>query len=263
MPRVRKRSFDPDLDRPSGFRLMRMTWSQALLLHWPFPSKAVRHIVPEELDLDTYDARAWVSILAYRVRGVRPLMGPSIPWFSSFLQLDIRTYVTHQNEPGVFFLSVDASNPVAVWLARTVFRLPYFRADMQLRRKGESFRLSCERSHQGARSASFGCVWTPREPLPPASRDEFTSFLTERTRLFAPHAGKVLTCSVQYEPWTLRRARVAALETTLFDSVGLPEPSIPPVAHHVDGLGLEIWPLRAISADDMAAWFDTAASPRA
>lgn len=242
---------------------MRMAWSQALLLHWPFPAKAVRRIVPDELEIDTHDGHAWVSILPYRVRGVRPLMGPSIPWFSSFLQIDVRTYVRHLGEPGVYFFSLDASNPVAVWLARTVFRLPYFRAEMQLRRRDESFRFSSTRSHQGARSADFACQWTPREPLAAGDRDDFVNFLTDRGRLFAPHAGKVLTCSIRHEPWPLRRARVSALDTTLFAAVDLPEPTCPPVAHHCDALGLEIWPLRAVSADEMAAWFDTATSPRA
>jgi len=242
---------------------MRMAWSHALLLHWPFPTKVVRRLVPEDLEIDTHDGRAWVSILHYRVRGVRPIMGPSIPWFSSFLQIDVRTYVRHNGEPGVFFFSLDASNPVAVWLARTVFRLPYFRAEMQLRRKGESFRLSCQRTHQGARRGEFECLWTPREPLLAAERDEFTAYVTERNRLFAPHAGKVLTCSVQHDPWPLRRARLAALETTLFEATGLPEPDAPPIAHHCDGLGLEIWPLREISADEVASWFDAAATPRA
>jgi uncharacterized protein YqjF (DUF2071 family) len=242
---------------------MRMTWTQALLLHWPLPAKAVRRLVPDELEVDTFDGKAWVSILHYRVKGVRPIMGPSIPWFSSFLQIDLRTCVRHNGEPGVYFFSLDASNPVAVWLARTVFRLPYFRAEMQLRRKGESFRLSCMRTHQGARNAEFECLWTPREPLPATERDDLIPFLTERNRLFASHAGRVLTCTVHHEPWPLRRARLAALETTFFEATGLPEPDEPPIAHHADGLGLEIWPLRDISVAEMAAWFDTAASPRA
>jgi len=263
MPRGRKRIETPESERPPGFRLMRMAWSQALLLHWPLPPKTVRRLLPKELEIDTYDSKAWISILHYRVRGVRPIMGPSIPWFSSFLQTEVRTYVTHHGDPGVYFFSLDASNPVAVWLARTVFRLPYFRAEMQLRRSGESFRLSCLRTHQGARGAEFECQWTPREPLPPTSRDELVPFLTERNRLFAPHAGKVLTCSVQHEPWPLRHAHVSALETSLFEATGLPEPEGPPIAHHCDALGLEIWPLREISAEEVAAWFDTAVSPRA
>jgi len=240
-----------------------MGWSQVLLLHWPMPARAVRRLVPDDLEIDTFDGSAWISVLHYRVRGVRPLMGPSIPWFSSFLQMDVRTYVRHQGEPGVFFFSLDASNPVAVWLARTVFRLPYFRADMSLRRVGESFRVSSQRTHQGARHAAIECQWAPREPLPSNARDGLVPFLAERDHLFAPHAGRLLTCTVQHEPWSLRRARVATLETTFFEANGLPEPEVPPIAHHCDGLGLEIWPLRAISADEMAAWFDAAASPRA
>lgn len=241
---------------------MRMTWSQALLLHWPVPTKELRRIVPEELELDTFDGKAWLCLLPHRVRGVRPIMGPSIPWFSSFLQLDVRTYVRHQGESGVFFFSLDASNPVAVWLARTVFRLPYFRADMQVRRKGETFRLSSQRTHQGARSAAFECHWTPREPLPAGTRDEFVTFVTDRSRLFVPHGGKVLTCSVQHEAWPLRRAHVSVLETTIFEANDLAQPDVPPIAHHCDALGMEVWPLRAISDEDLAAWFDTAASPR-
>lgn len=242
---------------------MRMTWTSALLLHWPMPVAALRQLVPSELEIDSMDGSAWVTIMPYRVRGVRPIMGPSIPWFSTFLQIDVRTYVTHEDEPGLYFFSLDASNPIAVWLARTVFRLPYFRADVVMRRKGESFRFTSSRTHQGAQPAEFDCTWAPREPLPPGHSDRQADFFTERTRLFATHAGKVLTCSVRHEPWPLRRAHVATLETSLLEAIGLPEPSGPPIAHHCDNLALEVSPLRAISADEVAAWLDAAATPPA
>ena len=60
----------------------------------------------------------------------RPL--PDLPYFSAFPELNLRLYVEHDGRPGVWFLSLDAANIVAVWAARRFFHLPYFHARMRM-----------------------------------------------------------------------------------------------------------------------------------
>ena len=75
---------------------------------------------------------AWIAVVPFRMTGVmrRPL--PDLPWISAFPELNVRTYVERDGRPGVWFLSLDATNPLAVWAARTFFHLPYHRANMAL-----------------------------------------------------------------------------------------------------------------------------------
>jgi uncharacterized protein YqjF (DUF2071 family) len=63
--------------------------------------------------------------------GVRSRWTPALPWLSAFPELNVRTYVTAQRKPGVWFFSLDAANATAVAAARFSFHLPYFTARMK------------------------------------------------------------------------------------------------------------------------------------
>jgi uncharacterized protein YqjF (DUF2071 family) len=57
-----------------------------------------------------------------------------LPGHSSFAELNVRTYVTFGGKPGVFFFSLDATSHAAVWAARATYHLPYFFAEMEVKR---------------------------------------------------------------------------------------------------------------------------------
>src|SRR5689334_17967541 len=99
---------------PPGPWHMRMSWRDLLFAHWPLPAETLRPFIPPKLTLDTYDDQAWVSVVPFRMTAVVPRYAPPVPWFSAFLELNVRTYVTGNGKPGVWFFSLDAANPVAV-----------------------------------------------------------------------------------------------------------------------------------------------------
>jgi len=85
-----------------------------LFLHWPVPVAELRALVPPELDVDEIEGTSWVGLVPFRMTGVMRRPFPDLPWISAFPELNVRLYVTHQGKPGVWFLSLDAANPVAV-----------------------------------------------------------------------------------------------------------------------------------------------------
>src|SRR5258708_7385552 len=114
--------------------VMTQIWHELLFVHWPIAPNVLRKLVPSILPLDTFDGQCWVGIIPFHMTYVRPRSIPSITALSSFVELNVRTYVTLQGIPGVYFFSLDAGNPIAVALARTFFHLPYFNAVMISRR---------------------------------------------------------------------------------------------------------------------------------
>ena len=86
--------------------------------------------MPPELTIQEFDGTSWVGVVPFRMDGVmrRPL--PDVPGLSAFPELNVRLYVEAEGKPGVWFLSLDATNPLAVWAARRYFHLPYYRADI-------------------------------------------------------------------------------------------------------------------------------------
>ena len=68
---------------------------------------------------------------------VAPRGVPAVPFVSSFVELNVRTYVTLHGKPGVYFFSLDANSAAAGRAAaRALFGLPYYRATMQDVRRG-------------------------------------------------------------------------------------------------------------------------------
>lgn len=113
--------------------VMAQTWHDLLFAHWPIEYDQLRKAVPEPLPIDTYDGQARIAVVPFWMSGIRLRDTPALPRVSSFPELNVRTYSTLDGKPGVYFFSLDALNPVAVAVARRLYRLPYFRARMSVR----------------------------------------------------------------------------------------------------------------------------------
>src|SRR5579871_2268047 len=103
---------------------MAMRWHDLAFLHWPVPAQTIRPLIPPALDVDSYDGKAWIGVVPFRMTGVRPRFVPSLPGLSAFPEINVRTYVTTGGKPGVWFFSLDAAHRLAVWTARRTFHLP-------------------------------------------------------------------------------------------------------------------------------------------
>src|SRR5947209_19996689 len=117
-------------ERPDGLLVMYQKWRDLSFLHFPIDPSALRSLVPQELDIDTFSNRegkemAWVGLIPFWMTGVRPRGLPPIPGVNTFPETNLRTYV-HRNgkKPGVWFFSLEASNRIACATARLTFGLP-------------------------------------------------------------------------------------------------------------------------------------------
>lgn len=93
---------------PAGPWAMAMVWHDLLFAHWPLPAEVLRRALPRGLELDTYEGRAWLGVIPFRMGGVRPRGVPALPGLSAFPELNVRTYVRAGEKPGVWFFSLDA-----------------------------------------------------------------------------------------------------------------------------------------------------------
>ena len=85
---------------------MRMRWHDVLFMHWPTATAEVAKHLPDGLTLDTFDGEAWIGVVPFRMSDVAPRGVPSVPWLSAFPELNVRTYVTAGDQPGVWFFIV-------------------------------------------------------------------------------------------------------------------------------------------------------------
>lgn len=188
------------------------TWRDLLFLHWEAPVAWLRERVPPELEIDTFEGRAFVGIVPFTMHRVR--VGPL--YLGSFLEMNVRTYVHAGGVPGVWFSSLDCDRRLVVAGARTMFRLPYFRARMSSRVQGDV--VDYEHARAGA-AERLALRWTIVDSAPHAARPgSLEHFLTERYALYGPRRhGGVYRLRVHHPPWPLYAARIDTLDTNLID----------------------------------------------
>jgi uncharacterized protein YqjF (DUF2071 family) len=106
--------------RPPGLAVGYHTWRDLTFLHWRFPPELISPLLPPGLSLDTFEGDAWVGLVPFYMANVRPRWFCAVPGLSHFCETNVRTYVHFQGaNPGVWFLSLEASNSIAVNASRS------------------------------------------------------------------------------------------------------------------------------------------------
>jgi uncharacterized protein YqjF (DUF2071 family) len=219
-----------------------MRWHDLLFMHWPVPATTLRDWIPPSLMVDTFDGTAWIGVVPFRMSGVRPRSFPSIPWLSAFPELNVRTYVTAEGRPGVWFFSLDAGNSVAVEVARDVFHLPYYNARMTCERIGERVKYSSARTHHNVQSAVFAGQYRPTGPVYQESPGTLEHWLTERYCLYAANRkGLVWRSDIHHAPWPLQPAEGEIEQNTMTQQIGLRLPDTSPLLHFARYLDVVAW----------------------
>lgn len=201
--------------------MMTQTWKDLLFVHYRFPPDEVRRLIPEPLQLDTFDGHAFVGIVPFKMTAVRLRSTPELPYFSSFLELNVRTYVSANGVSGVYFFSLDASNPLAVEGARLTFHLPYYLASMSVKEIEGWFTYKSIRIDKRGGAAALDLKYSPQGEPFRSKAGSLEYFLTERYCLFTTRGEEVLCAHVHHEPWPLQRASAIISTNTMLDPLTL------------------------------------------
>jgi uncharacterized protein YqjF (DUF2071 family) len=182
--------------------LIAQRWEQLLFAHWPVDPREARRLLPPSVEPDVYEGSAWLAIVAFRMVGSRPTIGPRF-WhgLGPIPELNVRTYVRVGGVPGVWFVSLDTSSPLFVAFGRTLFGLRYRLARMTAVVEGETVHYC-----SAGKKAAFAASYAPAGAVECASPGSLEYFLVERYRLFAEHHGHLITAQVTHEPWPLQPA---------------------------------------------------------
>jgi len=224
--------------RPEGRNAGTQRWRELLFLHWEVPVDALRAVVPESLELDLWDGRAYVGVVPFLMRDIAPSWLPNLLAFD-FLECNLRTYVLGAAEPGVYFFSLEASSWLAVQAARTGWGLPYHFAKMSHAREGDEARFSTLRKGGDAR---LEVRYRIGDELGASEPGTLEHFFLERYLLFSEKGGELVRGQVHHAPYPARRADLLEHEESLVEAAGLPPTSGPPAfVHYAEGVDVEVF----------------------
>lgn len=223
--------------------VMVQRWEQLTFLHWRYDASAVQAVVPDHLEVETFDGSAWVGLVPFLMRvGVpRGGAGDGARWFARFCETNVRTYVRDaQGRSGIWFLSLDAADLSAVVTARTTYRLPYFWSEMSLDAAGDRVDYRCRRRWPGPKRPRSRVAVKIEAPYEPSELTAQDHFLTARFRLFSVTGDRRRTARAAHLPWPLHRATAADVSDELVTAAGLPSPQGDPLVHWSPGVTVRI-----------------------
>ena len=228
---------------PESPWLMAQTWEDLLFAHWRAPADSLRAQLPPGLELDLHDGEAWIGVTPFRLTGLRPRGLPPLPFVSTFLELNTRTYVAAGGKPGIWFFSLDASSELAVLAARHGYHLPYYRAEIRAAWRDGWISYEARRRDARGAPAAFHARYRPiGDPLDADPRS-LAHFLTERYCLYTVDSdGQLLRGEIHHPPWELRAAEAELAENTM-PPRGIDLADDEPLLHFSARQDVVIWPL--------------------
>ena len=205
--------------------LMKQEWHDLLFLHWQIPVSLIRQKIPKQLEIDTYNDAAWIGIIPFQMKRLRPSFACSLPPISNFTEVNLRTYVKDKyNRKGVWFFSLDTQNLFGNWIARSFFHLNYRYAKTKFIKDTQD-ECICKSNIPNTELNEQIYQWryTNDSLMPSKNPESLEFFLTERYRLFSYNNKKdiLLTGTLSHEPYKLIRPKLIRYSADLFASNGI------------------------------------------
>ena len=201
--------------------VMVQQWQDLAYIHWRYPIEEIQALLPAGVEVDSFDGSAWVGLIPFSMRNIGLPRLPAVPYFGSFPEVNVRTYVRRNGVPGVWFFSLDVNRFLPALVARVSYFLPYCWGKASNKRTDTTLETEVRRTWPSRASTSIRVsIGDPIE-----SPDELSVFLSARWGLYSRGIGKgVRYAPVDHETWPLWTATLESLNDTLLTAAGLSAP---------------------------------------
>lgn len=201
--------------------VMVQQWKDLSYVHWRYDPAEVQALLPPGLDVDTFDGSAWVGLIPFSMRGIGVPGLPAVPYFGSFPEVNVRTYVRRNGVPGVWFFSLDVNRLLPALVARATYLLPYCWGVASNRIDNDHVSASVVRRWPDGASTSIHLTIGGRIEQP----DDLSVFLSARWGLYSRGLrGGLRYAPVDHEKWPLYTAQLEHIDDTLVIASGLSAP---------------------------------------
>jgi uncharacterized protein YqjF (DUF2071 family) len=219
-------------------------WRNLSFLHWEVDVERLKPHIPNGLEIDLFEGKAYVGTIPFQMKNVRPRLLPALPGISTFPEFNIRTYVKRNGKAGILFLTLDAQSRITCWYAPRTYGLPYRYAKCQLKITDDKYYWKSKRSSDGV-ELEGECIATGGKRQ--AEKGTLEEFLFERYALYTEHEGKLNMAYTLHEPWTFRDAKAKVVNNSLTDSYDLGiDVMNPQYVHLSEGVYVHTWSIERV-----------------
>jgi uncharacterized protein len=152
-------------------------WRKLAMANYEVDPEILQQYLPAKTELDLFNGKCFVSLIGFRFLNTR-LKGIRIPFHSDFDEVNLRFYVTYNNQGekkrGVVFVKEIVPKPALTWVANTIYKEKYETMKMKHRWEEDAASLQVEYYWKKSNWNSFMVV-TGKLPtaIMPASVEEF------------------------------------------------------------------------------------------
>jgi uncharacterized protein len=179
---------------PAGSWKYYQEWNNAVFLHWQVDYQELKQFVPDDLEIDLFEGKPWVSLVAFTMEKIRPKNLPSFPPISDFDEINIRTYVKFNNKAGVYFLSIEGGTKLSCQVARALSDLPYRYS--KITRKENYYS-----SENNAFKDRLELTYQIGQPM--VEKTNLDRWLTERYALFQDAGASINVFEIHHIEWPI------------------------------------------------------------
>lgn len=246
VPRLRPEAWDRG-HRP--WALPACPWAAALaledltLLHWPADPKRIGRALPGGLAVDTYDGRAWLGLVLFRVQRVRTRIGRAPQILSSYMQACARTYVTCADKPGLYFLGLHADCTTVIRAAQAALGMNIHHTQARLDKKqGPWLGYRFDHATDDAEPVTLDLSCRPLGVPDRASAGSLEHFLLERYCVYlADKAGTLRRGEFHHLPWRTQPAEATIRHLCPIPCLDVSDTASPPLVSFAPKLELALW----------------------
>jgi len=178
-------------------------WNNAIFLHYQVDLNELKKFVPKELEIDLFEGKPWVSVVAFTMEKIRPRNLPSFSPISDFDEINIRTYVKSNHKTGVYFLSIEGGKKSSCKIAKGISELPY--RFSEIKRTNHSYK-----SQNPEFNDKLTIEFEVGKEL--TNKTELDRWLTERYALFQDTNEYINEFEIHHLEWSIDELSLLKLE---------------------------------------------------
>lgn len=192
----------------------KQTWKNLLFQHFEIEDiNILQKYLPKNCTFDSFEGKYYLGLVSMNMTNVKHKATGNITWFKHYNELNVRTYIIHDNRPGVLFLSLDVNSLVSIFGARVFYGLPYrFSKYENKENQVTSFRNSEIQFQTQYKITSESKVY---------DKETFAFWATQRYFFANKYLGVSFKGEISHKPWELCTASVENSNISVLDIYNL------------------------------------------
>ncbi|WP_207420704.1 YqjF family protein [Desertivirga brevis] len=221
---------------PQGEWTYYQEWNKALFLHYAVPADILISLIPQGLELDVFENKAWVSVVVFEMEKIRPRGFPALSFLSDFYEINVRTYVKKGDKSGVYFLNIEAQKALSAFISQKLSGLPYEKSTISASFIADATSIKSLNIRKGF---ELETEFQIGKRLNAKTALEF--WLTERYCLYLEKGGRLFRYEIHHEEWELSEVIMKCLKVKYKIQqleIGSKEPDL---IHYSKGIRVLAW----------------------